>query len=97
MLSDQMNELEHDLLSGQQASSLPCREGLLGGCHCCLELFIGGLRDASDEVVGSRVMEINPLRGVGSYELVVEEVLCVGGLLDLLVSGRVVGSGGREG
>ena len=89
MLSDQSDELEHDLLSGQQACSLPCREGLLGRSHCRLELFIGGLRDAGDEVVGSGVVEIDPLRGLRSYELVVEEVLRVDGLLDLFVRGGV--------
>ncbi|KAG9967192.1 hypothetical protein KCU61_g633, partial [Aureobasidium melanogenum] len=88
VLSDQMDELEHDLLSVQQTSGLPCREGLLGRCHCCLEFFIGGLRDTGDEVVGRGIMEIDPLCGVGGNELVVEEVLCVDGLLDLILSGR---------
>ena len=97
MLSDQVDEFEHDLLSVQQACGLPRREGLLGRCHRGLELFIGRLRDASDEVVCGRIVKINPLCGVGGYELVVEEVLGIDGLLDLLVSSGVIRGSGCEG
>lgn len=86
-----MHVLEHDLLSREQTRLAPRLERLLRAVDGGYEFLVGGLRDARDEVVGGGVVQVDPLRGGGVDELVVEEVLGVWGGGDFLVGGRVRG------
>ena len=73
MLADETHELEHDLLAGEHARVPPCGEGLLGTVDGGLELGIGRLRDSGHQVVGCRIVELDPLVGLRGLELIVDE------------------------
>jgi hypothetical protein len=91
VLSNQSGVLEHKLLSVHDAGRPPCREGRLSAVHGSLQLGICALRYSCNEVVGCRVVQVDPLGCLGGHELVVEEVGGVNGLGDLLVGGRDLG------
>ena len=91
VLPDQSGVLEHDLLPVHDAGCPPCREGRLSAVHGGLQLGICALRYSCNEVVGCRIVQIDPLGCLGGHELVVEEVGGVDGLGDLLVGGRDLG------
>lgn len=97
--TDEARELEKDLLSVHDAGSAPCGESFLGRTHGRLELLIRALGNASDEIVCSRIVQINPCCRLGWNELVVNEVGRVDWVGNRFVSGRVLccrsGSGGR--
>ncbi|KUI56600.1 hypothetical protein VP1G_10870 [Cytospora mali] len=71
ILPDQADELEHDLLPRHDAGVPPRGEGLLGGGDGGLELGVRHLRDAGDEVVRRRVVELDQLLAGRGPELVV--------------------------
>lgn len=96
VLADQLHELKHDLLAGDDAGGAPSWEGGLGAGDGGAELLVGVLRDAGDEVVGGGVVEVDELAGGRGDELVVDEEGGVLGVLDLLVRGWVGGRGGGE-
>ena len=99
ILSDQLNESEHDLLASDNAGSSPCWESLLRTLDCCSELGVGALWDAGDEVVGGWVVEIDELGGLGLDKLVVNEVWRIFWVRNLLVGGwicRLVGLESRN-
>lgn len=91
VLPDQSSVLEHELLSVHDAGRPPCRECGLGAVHGSLQLGICALRDSCNEVVGGRIVQVDPLGGLGGHKLVVEEVGGVNGLGDLLVGGGDLG------
>lgn len=73
----------------------PCRERSLGAVHGSLQLGICALWYSCDEVVGCRVVQVDPLGRLGGHKLVVEEVGGVNGLGDLLVGGGDLGRQAR--
>ncbi|KAI6761764.1 hypothetical protein HG531_002317 [Fusarium graminearum] len=79
VLTNKLNEPEHDLLA------------LDGSLH----LGIGHLGDASDELIGSRIVQVNVFIGRRGNELVVDEV---GGIdnLNLCVRGRIAAGSGSQ-
>ena len=90
MFSYQGHELEHDLLPLQDSCCLPCWECLLCALDGRTKLFVCALGNASDQVVRSRVMEVNPSRGLGRDEFVVKKVVGVGRGLNLFVACRIL-------
>lgn len=91
VLPDQSSVLEHKLLSVHNAGRPPCREGSLSAVHGSLQLSICALRHSCNEVVGCRVVQVDPLGCLRRHKLVVEEVGGVNGLGDLLVGGGDLG------
>ena len=53
------------------------------------QLIVSGLRDAGDEIVRRRIVEVDPLGRGGGLKFVVDEVLRIEWFADLIVSGRV--------
>lgn len=70
-----MRELHHDGLTGQDRGLAPVLVRSLGGLHSRLHLGAGGLRDSGDDIVGGRVVQVDPLLGLGLDELAVDEQL----------------------
>lgn len=95
--TDQAHELEHDLLLGNNAGSAPGWEGLLGRLDGGTEFLIGALRHASNEVVGGRIVQVDPGGGLGSNKLVVQEIGGVDGVGDGAMVRRVLGGGSSRG
>ena len=91
VLPDQCGVLEHELLSVHDAGRPPCRECGLSAVHGSLQLGICALRYSCNEVVGRRIVQIDPLGCLRGHKLVVEEVGSVNGLGNLLVGGRDLG------
>lgn len=89
IISDQLSKLEHNLLSSHDARILPRGEGLFSTLDSSFKLFIGALRYSRYQIVGSWVVEIDPLCGLRLDELIVDEVGRILHSLDLLVRGRV--------
>lgn len=90
VLADEGCVLEHDLLPVEHAGGLPRGERPLSAVDRGLELRIGALRDSCHQVVGGRVVQVDPLCRLRGHKLVVEEVRCVLRRRDLLVGHRVV-------
>ena len=81
---------EHDLLPRHDGGVLPLVESLLRTVNRSCHLRIRRLRHARDEVVRRRIVQVDPLARFRVVELVIEEELRVGRVLDLLVVHRVV-------
>ena len=92
-----MRQLEDDLLLGHDRGSSPFGKGCFGRGNSRFQLFVCRLGNTGDEVVRSRVVEVDPLRSLGGDELIVNEVVGVDDILNLLVGGRIVGDGGTRG
>lgn len=90
VLANQVGKFKEDLLTGYDGGVSPCEEGLFRRCCGRSELSIGGLGHSSDEVIGSRIVEIDPRRGLRGDKLVVDEVGCVNDIGDLFVIGGVI-------
>ncbi|CRK40953.1 hypothetical protein BN1723_015814 [Verticillium longisporum] len=88
VLADQADEAEHDGLAVQHARRAPGDARLLGRVDGGLELGVGHLGHAGDEVVGGGVVEIDELVGLGLDKLIVDKVGRVFGLGNLVVSAR---------
>lgn len=94
---DQADKLEDDLLPSHDAGGTPCWEGLLGRFDGGAELLISALGHTGDEVVCSRVIQVDPLRSLGGNEFVIEKICSVNGVGNSLVGGRVFSSGASRG
>ena len=96
VLTDQVCVLEHDGLPVEQARFLPWLECLLRAVDGGFELLVCALGDACHQVVGRRIMQVNPLCRLGRHELVVKKVLCVlGRLYRFVARGIRLGHGSR--
>lgn len=72
--TNQVDKLEHDLLFGHDAGGLPSRERSLGTGNGSFHLFLGALGNTSNQVVGSRIEQVNPCLCARSSEFVVDKV-----------------------
>lgn len=88
VLPNQAHIPEHDLLAGNSRGALPCGECALGAGHRFGQLIAGHLRNASDEVVGGRIVDINCFASARQTEFIVDEIRGVLG-----VGYALVGSG----
>jgi hypothetical protein len=90
VLTNELDETEHDLLALEDRSLTPFFESSLGAVDRCCHFGIGVLGDSCDDVVGSRVVEIDIAFCAGVQELVVDKVGGVDGL-NLVVVAWIAG------
>jgi hypothetical protein len=90
ILTNELDETEHDLLALEDRSLTPFFESSLGAVDRCCHFGIGVLGDSCDDVVGSWVVEIDIAFCAGVQELVVDKVGGVDGL-NLVVVAWIAG------
>lgn len=74
VLSNQRSEVKQDLLALQDARSFPFWESCCSTGDRSSKLGVGGLWHTSQEMVGGRIVEIDPFVSARDDELVVDEI-----------------------
>ena len=78
VLLDDVRELHHDRLTGQDAGLGPGLVGTLARVHGRLHFAGRGLGHLSDHVIGRGIVQVDPLLSLRLDELSVDEELCRG-------------------
>ncbi|CAN8031543.1 unnamed protein product, partial [Ixodes persulcatus] len=77
VFSDELLQLEHRLLAGEDGRLRPGTEGLLGRTNGLVHFSVGALGNTCDQLIFThRVFEIHPFRGLGFDKLPVDEHFC---------------------
>lgn len=79
ILFDDVLQLQHDRLTGQDRGLAPGLVSCLRGFHSCLHFALGGLRDPGDYLIGGRIVEVDPVLCLRLDELAIDEELGGGG------------------
>lgn len=75
MLLYELTELEHDLLPAENALVPPGREGFLGRLDCSIHFLLGGTGHSTEQLIGGRIVVVNPPVCLGLYKLAIDHQL----------------------